>query len=101
MSCSRVRPSRSPTSPNCSRSPRRSRRSRGVARLYGKRVREMRAASEPTICDAFIGGLVPGQDNPNLGITLKFPVQEDGSYRIEPGGARIAQRVLSERETQA
>jgi hypothetical protein len=29
--------------------------SRGGARRYGKRVREMQAARRPTICDAFIG----------------------------------------------
>ena len=39
--------------------------SRGVARLYGKRIREMRAAGQPTICDAFIGGLVEGDADPN------------------------------------
>ena len=74
--------------------------SRGVARLYGKRVREMRADGQPTICDAFIGGLVEGDENPNLGITLKFPVHEDGEYRIEPGAAEVARSVLSEREEQ-
>jgi hypothetical protein len=74
--------------------------SRGVARLYGKRVREMRADGQPTICDAFIGGLVEGDENPNLGITLKFPVHEDGDYRIEPGAAEVARSVLSEREEQ-
>jgi hypothetical protein len=71
--------------------------SRGVARRYGKRVREMRTAGQPTICDAFIGGLVEGSENPNLGITLKFPVDEDGTYRIEPGGAAIAGTVLARR----
>jgi hypothetical protein len=70
--------------------------SRGVARLYGKRIREMRSGGQPTICDAFIGGLVEGDENPNLGITLKFPVHEDGDYRIEPGAAEVARRVLSE-----
>jgi hypothetical protein len=70
--------------------------SRGVARLYGRRIREMRAADQPTICDAFIGGLV--DENPNLGITLKFPVREDGEYRIEVGAAEVASRVLSEHE---
>lgn len=72
--------------------------SRGVARVYGKRIREMRGLGQPTICDAFIGGLVEGDDNPNLGITLKFPVREDGSYRIEPGAAEVARRVIAERE---
>jgi hypothetical protein len=70
--------------------------SRGVARLYGKRIREMRSGGQPTICDAFIGGLVEGDENPNLGITLKFPVHEDGDYRIEPGAAEVAKRVVSE-----
>lgn len=72
--------------------------SRGVARRYGKRIREMQAAGQPAICDAFIGGLVEGDENPNLGITLKFPVQEDGEYVIEPGGAEISRRVLAERD---
>lgn len=72
--------------------------SRGVARRYGKRIREMRAGGQPTICDAFIGGLVEGDENPNLGITLKLPVQEDGDYRIEPGAAEMAMRILYERE---
>ena len=72
--------------------------SRGVARLYRKRINEMHAAGQPTICDAFIGGLVEGSENPNLGITLKFPVQEDGDYRIEPGAAEISRRVLAERD---
>jgi hypothetical protein len=71
--------------------------SRGSARLYGKRIREMRAAGQPTICDAFIGGLAAGDENPNLGITLKFPVHEDGSYRIELGAADLARRILGER----
>jgi hypothetical protein len=70
---------------------------RGLARRYGKRIREMRAASQPTICDAFIGGLLEDSDNPNLGITLKFPVTEDGDYVIEAGAAEIARRVLAER----
>jgi hypothetical protein len=70
--------------------------SRGVARLYSKRIREMRSSGQPTICDAFIGGLVEGDENPNLGITLKFPVHEDGDYRIELGAAEVARRVLSE-----
>lgn len=59
---------------------------RGSARLYGKRIREMRAAGQPTICDAFIGGLQEGSDNPNLGISLRFPVAETGEYEIQPGG---------------
>jgi hypothetical protein len=72
--------------------------SRSIARRYGKRIREMRAAGQPTICDAFIGGLVEGDENPNLGITLKFSVKEDGDYRIEPGAAEISRRILNERE---
>jgi hypothetical protein len=72
--------------------------SRGVARRYGKRVREMRAAGQPTICDAFIGGLVEGDENPNLGITLKFPVHEDGAYSIEPGAGEVARKTLAERD---
>lgn len=70
--------------------------SRGSARLYGKRVREMREAGQRTNCDAFIGGLVRDSGNPNLGITLKFPVDADGGYKIEPGGAEISKRVLDE-----
>jgi hypothetical protein len=70
--------------------------SRGVARLYGKRIREMRSSGQPTICNAFIGGLVEGDENPNLGITLKFSVHEDGDYRIEPGATEVAKRVLAE-----
>jgi hypothetical protein len=72
--------------------------SRGVARLYGKRIRGMRSSGQPAICDAFIGGLVDGDENPNLGITLKFPVHDEGDYRIEPGAAEVARSVLSERE---
>lgn len=72
--------------------------SRGVARRYGKRIREMRADDQPTICDAFIGGLVEGDENPNLGITLKFPVHEDGDYTIELGAAEVAARVLAEHD---
>src|SRR5438876_10190111 len=72
--------------------------SRGVARLYGKRIKEMRAAGQPAICDAFIGGLVEGDENPNLGVTLKFPVQEDGGYRITPGAAKVGRRILPERD---
>jgi hypothetical protein len=71
--------------------------SRGVARRYGKRIREMRADSQPTICDAFIGGLVDGDENPNLGITLKLPVHEGGDYSIEPGAGAVSRSVLSER----
>jgi hypothetical protein len=69
--------------------------SRGLARRYGERIREMRAAGQPTICDASIGGLVAGSDNPNLGITLKFPVNEEGDYLIEPGAAEIARQTLA------
>jgi hypothetical protein len=29
--------------------------------------------------------------------TLKFPVQEDGSYLIEPGAGEVARRILAER----
>jgi hypothetical protein len=72
--------------------------SRGVARRYGKRITEMRTAGQPTICDAFIGGLVEGDTNPNLGITLKFPVHEDGDYSIEPGAAAVARRTLADRD---
>lgn len=78
--------------------------SRGLARRYGKRVKEMREAGQPTICDAFIvcdafiGGLVETDENPNLGITLKFPVHEDGDYSIEPGAAEVARRTLAKRD---
>lgn len=48
--------------------------------------------------DAFIGGLLEADENPNLGITLKFPVHEDGDYSIEPGAAEVARRTLAERE---
>lgn len=70
---------------------------RGVARLYNKRLREMAAAGQPAICDAFIGGLVEGSLNPNLGISLRFPVGEDGKYEIRQGGNANARRYYSSR----
>lgn len=47
--------------------------SRENAVMYGPRVSAMVEAGQPTICDAFIG-CAPETGNPNLGVSLHFPV---------------------------
>jgi hypothetical protein len=43
---------------------------RGTAKRFGKRLRELEAQGQRTICMAYIGR---GPDHPNLGISLRIP----------------------------
>jgi HIRAN domain-containing protein len=72
--------------------------SRRDARRYRRQIRAKREAGDEALVDAFIGGLGRRSENPNLGVSLKLPTDEDGRATIEPGGAEIARRVLAERE---